>query len=189
MLCAGLPGEAAMAKYADYEVLGRYLAAQKKTLIPMTFSEVAKVVGRKLPNSSKYPAWWSNDPSNNPMTRVWLKAGFKTEQVDTTMQRLVFRRVSQEKSDGPRPGGEPGTVVTAGRPARKPSSDRPAISGFGDVVRSYETGEPKSSDPPPRCRHPLYGALKGYIRIMPGVDLTEPADPDWGNRVWGNDTK
>ena len=171
MLHVGLPGEAAMARYADYEVLGRYLAAQKKTLLPMTFSEVARIVGRKLPNSAKYPAWWSNDPSNNPMTRVWLKAGFKTEQVDTTMQRLVFRRVHQEKSDDPRPGGEP------------------SISGFGDVARSYKAGEPKSSDPPPRCRHPLYGALKGYIRIMPGVDLTEPADPEWGNRVWGDDTK
>jgi len=173
-----------MARYADYEVLGRYLAAQHKTLLPMTFSEVARVVGQKLPNSAKYPAWWSNDPSNNPMTRVWLEAGFKTEQVDTTKQRLVFRRVRQEKSDEPH--GEPGTVVTS---ARKTSSDQPAISGFRDVARPYREGQPKSSDPPPRCRHPLYGALKGYIRIMPGVDLTEPADPEWGNRVCGNDSK
>ena len=30
-------------------------------------------------------------------------------------------------------------------------------------------------------RHPLFGALKGLTRIPPGVDLTEPADPDWGN--------
>ena len=30
-------------------------------------------------------------------------------------------------------------------------------------------------------RHPLFGALKGVTRIPPGVDLTEPADPDWGN--------
>jgi hypothetical protein len=22
--------------------------------------------------------------------------------------------------------------------------------------------------------------LKGLVRIAPGVDLTEPADPDWG---------
>jgi hypothetical protein len=29
-------------------------------------------------------------------------------------------------------------------------------------------------------RHPLFGALKGVTRIPPGVDLTEPADPDWG---------
>jgi hypothetical protein len=29
-------------------------------------------------------------------------------------------------------------------------------------------------------RHPLFGALKGSTFIPPGVDLTEPADPDWG---------
>jgi hypothetical protein len=28
--------------------------------------------------------------------------------------------------------------------------------------------------------HPLFGAMKGLIRVAPGVDLTEPADPDWG---------
>jgi hypothetical protein len=29
-------------------------------------------------------------------------------------------------------------------------------------------------------RHPLFGALKDTTFIPPGVDLTEPADPDWG---------
>ena len=26
--------------------------------------------------------------------------------------------------------------------------------------------------------HPAYGAQKGTMRIMPGVDITQPADPD-----------
>jgi hypothetical protein len=29
-------------------------------------------------------------------------------------------------------------------------------------------------------RHPMFGALKGLVRIAPGTDLTKPADPDWG---------
>ncbi len=29
-------------------------------------------------------------------------------------------------------------------------------------------------------RHPMFGALKGLVRIAPGTDLTAPADPDWG---------
>ena len=33
----------------------------------------------------------------------------------------------------------------------------------------------------PGVRHPLFGALKGMMRITPGTDLTKPADPDWGN--------
>jgi hypothetical protein len=30
-------------------------------------------------------------------------------------------------------------------------------------------------------RHPLFGALAGTVRVAPGVDLTAPADPDWGD--------
>jgi hypothetical protein len=29
-------------------------------------------------------------------------------------------------------------------------------------------------------RHPLFGALKDITLVPPGIDLTEPADPDWG---------
>ena len=30
-------------------------------------------------------------------------------------------------------------------------------------------------------RHPLFGSMKGTTIVMPGVDLTQPADPDWAN--------
>lgn len=33
--------------------------------------------------------------------------------------------------------------------------------------------------------HPIIGWLKGTVRIPPGVDLTEPADPEWGGRAMG----
>ena len=29
-------------------------------------------------------------------------------------------------------------------------------------------------------QHPLFGALKGLMRVVPGTGLTEPADPEWG---------
>jgi len=31
-------------------------------------------------------------------------------------------------------------------------------------------------------RHPKFGALKGLVRIAPGTDLTDPAEPDWGGK-------
>jgi hypothetical protein len=37
----------------------------------------------------------------------------------------------------------------------------------------------------PGGRHPLFGALKDVTFVPPGVDLTEPADPDWG-KVYEN---
>jgi hypothetical protein len=30
------------------------------------------------------------------------------------------------------------------------------------------------------ARHPLFGVLRGMLRIAPGTDVTKPADPDWG---------
>lgn len=29
--------------------------------------------------------------------------------------------------------------------------------------------------------HPAWGTMKGTLRIMPGVDITQPADPDWAD--------
>jgi hypothetical protein len=122
-----------------YSRLGDFLKAQRTKEVPLTFAEIERIIGGKLPpNSPQYPAWWSNNPSNNVMTKVWLSAGFRTEQVDVKSRKVVFRRVEQKS--------EPSTSPTANKGAR----------------------------------HPLFGALKGLVRIPPGVDLTEPADPDWG---------
>lgn len=122
-----------------YSRLGEFLRAQRTREVPMTFAEIERVIGGKLPpNSPQYPAWWSNNPSNNVMTKEWLNAGFRTEQVDVKSRKIVFRRVDA-------------------KPAATTSS--PAKGGG---------------------RHPIFGALKGQVRVAPGVDLMEPADPEWG---------
>jgi len=123
-----------------YERLGEFLKSQRTKEVPMTFAEIERVIGSKLPpNSPQYPAWWSNNPTNNVMTKVWLAAGFRTERVDTKTRRVVFRRVEQNAAE---------TSVT--QPPKKEG------------------------------HHPIFGALKGSVYIPEGVDLTEPADPDWG---------
>jgi hypothetical protein len=41
---------------------------------------------------------------------------------------------------------------------------------------------PPETDPrAPKRRNPLFGALKGYMQVMPRTDLTNPADPTWGD--------
>ena len=44
----------------------------------------------------------------------------------------------------------------------------------GKRARSQD-GEKSTNDKP---FHPLYGYMKGLVRIMPDVDITQPADPD-----------
>lgn len=76
-----------------YDPLTRYLADRQTSEVSMTFKEIERVLGASLPASKQYPAWWSNNPSNNVMTKAWLEAGYQTERVDIGSERLVFRRV------------------------------------------------------------------------------------------------
>jgi YD repeat-containing protein len=85
-----------------YDPLKSFLEAQAAERVPMTFADIERLVGAPLPKSKQYPAWWSNNPSNNTMTQAWLDAGFTTEQVDPAGEKLVFRRVE------PRAGAQTG---------------------------------------------------------------------------------
>ncbi len=130
-----------------YEPLGRFLREQRTKEVTVTFRQIEKITGVKLPPKAQHHrAWWSNNPSNNVMTKVWLAAGFESAQVDIEARKLVFRRMSK-------------TSEAAGsftEPAAKP----------------YATKD---------GRHPAFGALKDITFIPPGVDLTEPADPEWAD--------
>jgi hypothetical protein len=124
-----------------YENLGAFLQKQRTREVPLTFREIEKITGAKLPPKAQHHrAWWSNNPSNNVMTKVWLEAGYESAQVDMSARKLVFRRLTKEPS--------------------------PQLAGA-----ATKKGE----------RHPIFGALKDITRLVPGVDLTEPADPEWAD--------
>lgn len=48
-------------------------------------------------------------------------------------------------------------------------------------------GDPEKSEiassAKPRRRHPAFGAMKDVTTIAPGVDLTEPAFPEWAHLI------
>ncbi|SRR5258708_21783888 len=111
-----------------YDPLKVFLAGQTGERVPLSFAEIEQLVGAPLPNSKRHPAWWSNNPSNNPMTRAWLAAGYRTEQVDTTAQRLVFRR-----TESPVPS-DSGTGWLA--------ELRSALGGTAQVAPGYDLTEP-----------------------------------------------
>jgi hypothetical protein len=86
----------------------------------MSFADIERIIGFKLPEKSQtHRAWWSNNPGNNVMTKIWIDSGFRTEQLDIEARRLVFRRVGSPRQDEaslPR-SDEPGR---AGAPATRP---------------------------------------------------------------------
>ena len=81
----------------------------------MTFDDLEEVIGSKLPPSaSTHRAWFSNNPTSNPMTRAWLAAGYRSADVDLTKHKLVFRKIVSEQ-----PAAEPREI--AGMPERQAS--------------------------------------------------------------------
>ena len=56
------------------------------------------------------------------------------------------------------------------------------IKGEGDMPGFNEEQVPFEAEPQAEpCLHPLFGWMKGTITFAPGVDVTEPADPELGD--------
>ncbi len=92
---------------AKYEPLRHFLADRRSTEIPMTFDDIEHLIQGRLPATAfSHRAWWSNNPTNNVMTRAWLDAGYKTERVDMEGRKLVFVRKAHEKTPVDNPPSE-----------------------------------------------------------------------------------
>jgi hypothetical protein len=190
---------------SKYDPLGSYLVRQGAREIRLTFGEIEKLLGFPLPASArKHRPWWANDRAH-VMARVWLDAGYVSEQVDMDGEQVVFRATRG------RPGGmsepeqaafeQPSASELLERYGSKSAAMRflasqgwstGAIAKLLDVryqfvynvLRQDGTVAPKEDVPEtagPDAGPPFFGRLRGTIRVAPGVDLTEPADPDWGN--------
>ena len=136
-----------MSKYAP---LAAHLREVGQETVPMTFADIERIIGTKLPPSAfKHRPWWSNNPANSVITRSWLEAGYKTQNVDMEGRKLVFRKSAPY---GPAP--------EAGGRVLRDEVRSPAMSDSG----SFSS---------------VFGALKGTVTIKPGTDLTAPAEADW----------
>ena len=137
-----------------YEPLAEYLRQQRLSEVPMTFAEVERVLGVPLPRSAHSHRPWWANESSG--SHIQAKAWLEPG-FRTERVDMAGKRLVFVRSDK-----EP--------PAPKPSR---APFGFGRVTPM-----------PNVARHPLLGSMKGMIKPAPGVDFTEPADPDWGKRVY-----
>jgi len=60
----------------------------------MSFADVERILGRKLPNSARrYAAWWANERSGtHAHAHSWLDAGWHTRRVDINAATIEFFR-------------------------------------------------------------------------------------------------
>ncbi len=126
---------------SKYEQLGAFLQRQSAGEVPMTFSEIERLIGGPLPPSArKHRPWWSNNSSNSVVTRAWLDAGYQTQRVDMGGEKLVFRKTASGPST----------------PSSPAPSDNPLAGLYGalrgtvrlrpDVDLTQPTGEDWSAD-------------------------------------------
>jgi hypothetical protein len=76
-----------------YEPLARHLKSLKAASVRLSFKDIEKILGFKLPASAdKYSAWWSNHGGSHVQTQAWLGAGWETSEVDLASGKVTFRR-------------------------------------------------------------------------------------------------
>jgi len=134
-----------------YEPLTEFLSKQPLDEVRMSFEQIERIIGSKLPSSAQHHrAWWSNNPNNSVMTRAWLDAGFRSEQVDMADHKLVFRRAEHGQPAGAGPQPEQGGAAPKQHPLIgcmkgtiwiAPGTDltQPACPEWGEVAYGNKT--------------------------------------------------
>ncbi|QGZ35438.1 DUF7662 domain-containing protein [Stappia indica] len=118
-----------------YDPLGSYLKSKHLEQVPMTFAEIEKLIDDRLPASARrHRAWWSNNPSNSVITKVWLEAGYVTANVDLATERLTFRR------------NRPPVLPASPRPPRRAGRLYGCMKGTLTVVEGADLTMPADPD-------------------------------------------
>jgi hypothetical protein len=79
---------------SKYEPLPQFLVSQRSASIKLTFDKIEQILGFQLPKSAyEYEAWWSNNGTGHSHAR-WIKAGWRTANVDLAGRSVVFEQVA-----------------------------------------------------------------------------------------------
>lgn len=85
---------------SKYEPLSQFLETLKHPTHRMSFSEIERILGFKLPKSAyEHQAWWSNNDTGHSHARAWLELGWRTESVDLKGRQVSFERLAPSTSE------------------------------------------------------------------------------------------
>ncbi len=144
---------------SKYDPLKVFLQQAAPRDLRLSFEEIERILGFTLPASKQYPAWWSNSATNNTMTKAWLDAGYRTEQVDVAEGKLTFHAETQtnatKEASMPRSplfGSMKGTTfVMPGVDLTAPTLDPEWLKKYDaydptDVIAQHEVSKIASND-------------------------------------------
>jgi len=76
---------------SKYDSLRVFLEQQSKPHIRLSFKDIERIIGSKLPKSAyTYRAWWANDRTHTHALNGWLAAGYKVKYVDLEREVVEF---------------------------------------------------------------------------------------------------
>jgi hypothetical protein len=140
---------------SKYEALRRRLESDTAPEIAMSFGEIESLLGFPLPPSAR------------------RHRAFWSNNADNNVMTRAWREAGFRAARVDLEGGS----LTFVR-------DRPEEEAM-DLHEAPEPYLPLKADMTTKARHPVIGCMKGTVTFLPDVDLTEPADPDWGRRAYG----
>lgn len=139
---------------SKYAPLEQALRAYPADDAPMSFADVERLIGAPLPPSARRHRAWW---SNNPSNSV-ITYAWLAAGFRTSSVDLANETLVFRRASGAPPH------------ASEMLEEAPAPFHADDMVDHVD--------------HPIWGCMRGTVTIPPGVDLTEPADPDWGRRAY-----
>jgi hypothetical protein len=148
-----------MTEGTKYHPLFEHLLFSGQGRLSMTFSEIEHVIGGLLPPSArKREEWWSNSPNGHSQARAWLRASYRTSQVNLASETVDF--VLDGWPEGYRKVG-----VT-----RKGGRGEQGRTGMSEPAQAdYRAARQEGRT------HPLFGIWVGKVTLVPGYDYTKPA--------------
>lgn len=89
---------------SKYEPLSSFLETQPQDQVRLSFDDVERIIGSKLPRSAfEHQAWWANNPEGHSHCRSWFNAGWKTENLNLSRRTVTFVRSALRRSPPPTP--------------------------------------------------------------------------------------
>ncbi len=138
---------------SKYAALTQFLMSQSRSELPMNFREDEEIIGAELPKSAYRHRPWWANEAKN---HVHAKA-WLAAGYQTAQVDMEGRKLVFKHTGKPHAGAR----------------------GMEESQRMFKHEEPKTA----AKRHPMIGALKGWLVVEPGYDLTEPAMPEWADML------
>lgn len=89
-----MPAEGRYGKLADW----LFSLADDQNHIQLSFGQIEQLIGGKLPISARENrSWWINDSTRGPQSDQWLKAGWRTNEVDLQHGLVTFMRLQERE--------------------------------------------------------------------------------------------